>query len=53
MVTRGKYLPEVKGRYDGSSKFLTNSKWGFFLGIGGVARVGGAVDAQRNGPGGI
>ena len=27
---KGKYLVEVSGRYDGSSKFPTNSKWGFF-----------------------
>ena len=27
---KGKYLAEVSGRYDGSSKFPTNSKWGFF-----------------------
>lgn len=26
----GKYLVELSGRYDGSSKFPTNSKWGFF-----------------------
>ena len=25
---KGKYLAEVSGRYDGSSKFPTNSKWG-------------------------
>ena len=27
---KGKYLAEVSGRYDGSSKFPSNSKWGFF-----------------------
>ena len=27
---KGKSLAEVSGRYDGSSKFPTNSKWGFF-----------------------
>ena len=27
---KGKYLAEVSGRYDGSSKFPTNSKGGFF-----------------------
>lgn len=27
---KGKYLLEVSGRYDGSSKFPTNSRWGFF-----------------------
>ena len=27
---KGKYLAEVSSRYDGSSKFPTNSKWGFF-----------------------
>ncbi len=26
----GKYLAEVSGRYDGSSKFPRNSQWGFF-----------------------
>lgn len=26
----GKYLAEVSGRYDGSSKFPSNSQWGFF-----------------------
>lgn len=27
---KGKYLAELSGRYDGSSKFPTNSQWGFF-----------------------
>ena len=27
---RGRYLAEFSGRYDGSSKFPVNSKWGFF-----------------------
>lgn len=27
---KGKYLVELSGRYDGSSKFPMNSKWGFF-----------------------
>src|SRR5690606_29111044 len=27
---KGKYLAEVSGRYDGSSKFPRNSQWGFF-----------------------
>lgn len=27
---KGKYLAEFSGRYDGSSKFPDNSKWGFF-----------------------
>ena len=27
---KGKYLAEISGRYDGSSKFPTNSRWGFF-----------------------
>ncbi len=27
---RDRYLAEVSGRYDGSSKFPENSKWGFF-----------------------
>lgn len=27
---KDKYLMEVSGRYDGSSKFPTNQKWGFF-----------------------
>ncbi|KAA2662756.1 SusC/RagA family protein, partial [Alistipes onderdonkii] len=27
---KGKYLVEVSGRYDGSSKFPIHSKWGFF-----------------------
>ncbi len=27
---KGKYLAEFSGRYDGSSKFPVNSKWGFF-----------------------
>jgi len=27
---KGKYLAEISGRYDGTSKFPTNQKWGFF-----------------------
>jgi len=27
---KGKYLAEVSGRYDGSSKFPANQRWGFF-----------------------
>jgi len=27
---KGKYLAEVSGRYDGNSKFPSNSRWGFF-----------------------
>ena len=27
---KGKYLAEISGRYDGSSKFPSNSIWGFF-----------------------
>lgn len=27
---QGKYLAEISGRYDGSSKFPLNSQWGFF-----------------------
>ncbi len=27
---KGRYLAEVSGRYDGSSKFPSNSKWGMF-----------------------
>lgn len=27
---KGKYLAEISGRYDGSSKFPRNSQWGFF-----------------------
>lgn len=27
---KGKYLAEVSGRYDGTSKFPTNQQWGFF-----------------------
>jgi len=27
---QGKYLAEVSGRYDGSSKFPSNQQWGFF-----------------------
>ncbi len=27
---KGKYLVEVSGRYDGSSRFASNSRWGFF-----------------------
>lgn len=27
---QGKYLAEISGRYDGSSKFPSNERWGFF-----------------------
>lgn len=27
---KGKYLAEISGRYDGNSKFPSNSRWGFF-----------------------
>jgi TonB-linked SusC/RagA family outer membrane protein len=27
---KGKYLAELSGRYDGSSKFPSNSRWGYF-----------------------
>jgi len=27
---KGKYLLEVSGRYDGTSRFIRNSRWGFF-----------------------
>lgn len=27
---KGKYLAELSGRYDGSSKFPSNERWGFF-----------------------
>lgn len=27
---KGRYLAEISGRYDGSSKFPTNQQWGFF-----------------------
>jgi len=27
---KGKYLAEISGRYDGTSKFPTNQQWGFF-----------------------
>ena len=38
---RGKYLAEFSCRYDGSSKFPENSKWGFLpLGFDGLAPVG-------------
>lgn len=30
---QGKYLAEINGRYDGSSKFPTHSQWGFFPSI--------------------
>ena len=36
---RGKYLFEVNGRYDGSSKFPNNSQWGFFPSASAAWRV--------------
>jgi len=29
----GKYLVEVNGRYDGSSRFAKGNRWGFFIGM--------------------
>ena len=34
-----RYLLEVNGRYDGSSRFPTNQQWGFFPSISGAWRV--------------
>ncbi len=34
-----RYLLEVNGRYDGSSKFPTNSQWGFFPSVSAAWRV--------------
>ncbi len=34
-----RYLFEVNGRYDGSSKFPSNSQWGFFPSVSGAWRV--------------
>ena len=34
-----RYLIEVNGRYDGSSKFPDNSQWGFFPSVSGAWRV--------------
>lgn len=36
---RNKYLLEVNGRYDGSSKFDANNRWKFFYGLSGGWRV--------------
>lgn len=36
---KGKYLLEVNGRYDGSSKFPKNSRWGFFPSVSAGWRV--------------
>ena len=39
-----RYLLEVNGRYDGSSKFPNNSQWGFLpFGFGRLARFAGKV----------
>jgi len=34
-----RYLLEINGRYDGSSKFPTNSQWGFFPSVSAAWRV--------------
>lgn len=36
---RDRYLMEVNGRYDGSSRFPTNQQWGFFPSISGAWRL--------------
>lgn len=36
---KGRYLFEVSGRYDGSSKFPQNSKWGFFPSVSAAWRI--------------
>ena len=36
---KGRYLIEVSGRYDGSSKFPQNSKWGFFPSVSAAWRI--------------
>jgi TonB-linked SusC/RagA family outer membrane protein len=36
---RDRYLMEVNGRYDGSSRFPTNQQWGFFPSISGGWRL--------------
>lgn len=36
---RNRYLLEVNGRYDGSSRFPTNQQWGFFPSISGGWRL--------------
>ena len=36
---RDRYLVEVNGRYDGSSRFPTNQQWGFFPSISGAWRL--------------
>ena len=36
---RDRYLVEVNGRYDGSSRFPTNQQWGFFPSISGGWRL--------------
>lgn len=38
-VFRNKYLLEVNGRYDGSSKFDANNRWKFFYGLSGGWRI--------------
>lgn len=36
---RNRYLVEVNGRYDGSSKFPTNQRWGFFPSVSAAWRI--------------
>lgn len=36
---KGKYLAEVSGRYDGTSRFASGSRWGFFPSVSGGWRV--------------
>ncbi len=36
---KGRYLVEVSGRYDGSSRFLANSRWGFFPSVSAGWRI--------------
>ena len=36
---KGRYLVETSGRYDGTSKFPTNSKWGFFPSVSAGWRI--------------
>ncbi len=35
----GKYLFEVSGRYDGTSRFAAGSRWGFFPSVSGAWRI--------------
>lgn len=37
---KSKYLFEMNGRYDGSSKFAADNRWNFFYGISGGWRIG-------------